>query len=57
MTIRQQMDEVLKLQKAIPMRESTIVYYSKCFNALVNFCEERRIRAFTEKTYGQYVRY
>jgi len=57
MTIRQQTDEVLQLQKAIPMRASSIVYYSRCFNALVNFCEEKRIRAFTEKTYKQYLQY
>jgi site-specific recombinase XerD len=57
MTIRQQTDEVLDLQKAIPMRESTIVYYGRCFNTLANFCEERRIRAFTEKTCEQYLQY
>jgi site-specific recombinase XerD len=57
MTIRQQTYEVLELQKAMPMREKSIVYYSKCFNALVNFCEEKRIRTFTEKTYMQYLRY
>ena len=57
MTIRQQTDEVLKLQIAIPMSESTIVYYSKCFDYLANFCEEKRIRTFTEKAYEQYLRY
>jgi site-specific recombinase XerD len=57
MTIRQQTDEVLELQKAIPMRESSIVYYGRCFNALVDFCEERGIQKFTEKTCGQYTQY
>jgi site-specific recombinase XerD len=57
MTIRQQTDEVLKLQKAISMGESTIVYYGKCFNALINFCEQEQIQTFTEKTCEQYLQY
>jgi site-specific recombinase XerD len=56
-TIRQQTNEVLELQKAIPMHESSIVYYRKCFNALVKYCDEKQIRTFTEKTYGQYLQY
>jgi site-specific recombinase XerD len=56
-TVRQQTDKVLELQKAIPMRESSIVYYSKCFNALVNFCNEKRIQEFTEKAYERYLQY
>jgi len=57
MTIRQQTDKVLKLQKAIPMSESTVVYYSKCFNMIVDFCEERRLRAFTDNACEQYMQH
>ena len=57
MTTRQQTDEVLKLLKAIPLSESTIVYYGKCLNSLVDFCERRRLRAFTKNNYEQYLYY
>jgi site-specific recombinase XerD len=57
MTIRQQTDEVLELQRAIPMRESSIAYYSKCFNALVKFCDEEKIQVFTVKNHEQYLKF
>lgn len=57
MTIHKQADEVLKLLSAVPMRESTIVYYGRCYKALIIFCEEKRIRTFTESAYERYVQY
>jgi site-specific recombinase XerD len=57
MTIRQQPEEILRLQSAIPMSESTIVYYGRCFKALISFCEEKQVPTFTEKTYNQYLKY
>jgi site-specific recombinase XerD len=55
--MRNQTDEVLKLLKGIPMRESTITYYNKCFDLLIAYCKERRVQVFTEKIYDQYLQY
>jgi len=57
MTIRQQTNKVLELLSKIPLRDSTIEFYSNCFSVLLKFCKQKQKRSFTEKTYNQYLRY